>query len=589
MTNVISNNFLMNLKSFIPILDWLPNYKKVWLKGDISAGLTVGVMLIPQGMAYAFIAGLPPVYGLYASIVPIFIYAIFGTSRQLAVGPVAMVSLLTATALGSFEGLSNSDYIIYAILLAFLVGAIQFLLGVFRLGFVVNFLSHPVISGFTSAVALIIGIGQLKNLLGIEIERTHYVHEIVLDSIQKFNEINWMSFAIGVIGIVIIIGAKKINKSLPGQILAVVFGILIVSILGLGAGENSVNIIRDIPSSLPNFQMPSFNLETMEILFPLALTIALISFMESIAVAKAIQRKHRDYKVIPNQELIALGLANLFGSFFQSYPSTGGFGRTAVNDQAGAKTGLAAIISASLILITLLFLTPYFYNLPKAILASVIMVAVFGLIDYKEAIHLLKSNRTDFSTLIVTFLATLILGVEMGIGVGVILSLAMVLFKTTNPHTAELAKVPNSHFYRNVKRFDNLEVKDDVLIYRFDAQLFFANINFFKDKLYDFEKEKGDNLKLLIIDGESINNVDSTAIHALEEIVLDFNSRNIDVYFTGIKGPVRDKMLTSGFIKKASQDNFFMSIQDGIDNYELKGNQISNLNKFKSYIDQSNK
>ena len=589
MTNVISNNFLMNLKSFIPILDWLPNYKKVWFKGDISAGLTVGVMLIPQGMAYAFIAGLPPVYGLYASIVPIFIYAIFGTSRQLAVGPVAMVSLLTATALGSFEGLSNSDYIIYAILLAFLVGAIQFLLGVFRLGFVVNFLSHPVISGFTSAVALIIGIGQLKNLLGIEIERTHYVHEIVLDSIQKFNEINWMSFAIGVIGIVIIIGAKKINKSLPGQILAVVFGILIVSILGLGAGENSVNIIRDIPSSLPNFQMPSFNLETIEILFPLALTIALISFMESIAVAKAIQRKHRDYKVIPNQELIALGLANLFGSFFQSYPSTGGFGRTAVNDQAGAKTGLAAIISASLILITLLFLTPYFYNLPKAILASVIMVAVFGLIDYKEAIHLLKSNRTDFSTLIVTFLATLILGVEMGIGVGVILSLAMVLFKTTNPHTAELAKVPNSHFYRNVKRFDNLEVKDDVLIYRFDAQLFFANINFFKDKLYDFEKEKGDNLKLLIIDGESINNVDSTAIHALEEIVLDFNSRNIDVYFTGIKGPVRDKMLTSGFIKMASQDNFFMSIQDGIDNYELKGNQISNLNKFKSYIDQSNK
>ena len=579
----------MNLKSFLPILDWFPNYNKKWLKGDVSAGLTVGVMLIPQGMAYAFIAGLPPVYGLYASIVPIIIYAIFGTSRQLAVGPVAMVSLLTATALGSFEGLSGTDYIGYAILLAFLVGAIQFLLGVFRLGFVVNFLSHPVISGFTSAVALIIGIGQLKNLLGIEIERTHYVHEILIDSFQKINDINWISFAIGVIGIIIIIGAKKINKSLPGQIIAVIFGILIVSLLGLGAGDFSVNIIRDIPGSLPNFQTPNFNLKTIEILFPLALTIALISFMESIAVAKAIQRKHRYYKVIPNQELIALGLANLFGSFFQSYPSTGGFGRTAVNDQAGAKTALASIISAVLIVITLLFLTPLFYNLPKAILASVIMVAVFGLIDYKEAIHLLKSNRTDFSTLIATFLATLILGVEMGIGVGVVLSLAMVLFKTTNPHTAELAKVPNSHFYRNVNRFENLEVKDDVLIYRFDAQLFFANINFFKDKLYDFERDKGDNLKLLIIDGESINNIDSTAIHALEEIVLDFNSRNIDVYFTGIKGPVRDKMLTSGFIKKASQENFFMSIQDGIDYYELKGNQMSTVNKFKNYIKQSNK
>ena len=290
----------MNFKSFIPILDWFPNYNKEWLKGDISAGLTVGVMLIPQGMAYAYIAGLPAVYGLYAAIVPLIVYAIFGTSRQLAVGPVAMVSLLTATAIGSFEGLSPSDYISYAILLAFLVGMIQFLIGVFRLGFIVNFLSHPVISGFTSAVALIIGIGQLKNLLGIDIERTHYVHEIILNVFEKYNEINWVSFLIGILGIVIIIGAKKINKSLPGQIIAVVFGILIVTLFGLGTGDSAVSIIKDIPSSLPKFEIPAFSFDTIEILFPLALTIALLSFMESIAVAKAIQRKHRNYKIIPN-------------------------------------------------------------------------------------------------------------------------------------------------------------------------------------------------------------------------------------------------------------------------------------------------
>ncbi len=579
----------MNIKSIVPILDWLPNYNKNWLKGDISAGLTVGVMLIPQGMAYAIIAGLPAVYGLYASIVPLIIYAIFGTSRQLAVGPVAMVSLLTATAIGSFEGLSNTDYIAYAILLAFLVGAIKFLLGVFRLGFVVNFLSHPVISGFTSAVAIIIGLGQLKNLLGIELERTHHVHEIIINSFQKFGEINWISFVVGVIGILIIIGAKKIRKSLPGHIIAVVFGILVVSLFGLGDGEYAVKIIKEIPSTLPNFQVPTFNIKTIEILLPLALTISLISFMESIAVAKAIQRKHRNYKVVPNQELIALGLANMFGSFFQAYPSAGGFGRTAVNDQAGAKTGLAALISAVLIVITLLFLTPYFYNLPKAILASVIMVAVFGLIDYKEAIHLLKSNRTDFSTLIVTFLATLMLGVEMGIAVGVVLSLIMVLFKTTNPHTAELARLPNSHFYRNIKRFDNLELKKDILIYRFDAQLFFANINYFKDKLYDFEKSKNDELKLLIIDGESINNVDSTSIHALEEIIIDFNSRDVDVYFTGIKGPVRDKMLKSGFIKKAKEKHFFMSIQEAVDFYESIAKNSKSGNIFKEYVKQTNK
>ena len=578
----------MNLKSIFPIFDWLPNYKKGWLKGDLGAGLTVGVMLIPQGMAYASIAGLPAVYGLYASIVPLIIYAVFGTSRQLAVGPVAMVSLLTATAIGSFEGLSTSDYILYAILLAFLVGAIQFLLGFFRLGFLVNFLSHPVISGFTSAAALIIGLSQLKHLLGIEISRSHHIHEILGNALQKLDEVNWIAFAIGIIGILIIIGFKKINKSLPTQLFSVIFGVLVVSIFNLGEGEYAVKIIKDIPSSLPQFQIPLFDLKIIELLIPMALTIALISFMESIAVAKAIQTKHRNYKVVPNQELVSLGLANIFGSFFQSYPTTGGFSRTAVNDQAGAKTGLAALISAVLIIITLLFLTPYFYNLPKAILASVIMVAVFGLINYKEALHLWNSNRLDFWMLIATFLATLILGVEMGIALGVILSLAMVLFKTTNPHTAQLAKVPNSHFYRNVKRFDNLEEKEEILIYRFDAQLFFANVNYFKDKIYDYERRKNDHLKLLIIDGESINNIDSTAIHALEEIIDDFNSRDIEVCFTGIKGPVRDKMIKSGFIIKAKEDHFFMSIQEAVDCYDALCNKVPRQKKYRKYIDQSN-
>ncbi|MCK0180450.1 solute carrier family 26 protein [Flavobacteriaceae bacterium S0862] len=579
----------MNLKSILPIFSWLPNYKKEWLKGDISAGLTVGVMLIPQGMAYASIAGLPAVYGLYASIVPILIYAFLGTSRQLAVGPVAMVSLLTATAIGSFQGLSNSDYISYAILLALLVGVIQFLLGAFRLGFFVNFLSHPVVSGFTSAAALIIGLSQLKHLLGVNIPRSHHVHEIILNAVDKFNEINWIALIIGLAGIFIIIISKKIKKSLPGQLFAVIFGILAVTLFGLGNGSTTVDIVKDIPNSLPSFVFPTFSMEIIQLLLPMALTISLISFMESIAVAKAIQTKHRDYKVEPNQELISLGLANVFGSFFQSYPTTGGFSRTAVNDQAGAKTGLASIISATLIIITLLFLTPYFYNLPKAILASVIMVAVFGLIDYKEAIHLFKSNITDFWMLIATFVSTLAFGVEIGIGLGVILSLAMVLFQTTRPHTARLAKVPNTHFYRNIERFSDLEINEEILIYRFDAQIFFANTNFFKDKLYEYERLKKKNLKLLIIDGESINNIDSTAIHAFEEIVSDFNSRNITVYFTGIKGPVRDKLLKSGFLKKANPDHFFMSIQEAVDYFETDKKKEIVDNNFRQYINQTNK
>lgn len=578
----------MNLKNSIPILNWLPSYKKEWLKGDLGAGLTVGVMLIPQGMAYASIAGLPAVYGLYASIVPIIIYALFGTSRQLAVGPVAMVSLLTATTIGSFGDLSISEYVNYAIVLALMVGAIQFLLGVFRLGFLVNFLSHPVVSGFTSAAALIIGLSQLKHLLGIDIPRSHHINEIILNAIENFENINWITLIIGVLGIGIIVLTKQIKKSLPAQLFAVIFGILIVSFFGLGEGQNAVKIVKEIPSSLPSFTIPEMNYSTIQLLFPMALTIALVSFMESIAVAKAIQRKHRNYKVIPNQELVSLGLANVIGSLFQSYPTTGGFSRTAVNDQAGAKTTLASIFSAILILLTLLFLTPLFYNLPKAILASVIMVAVFGLIDYKEAIILWKSNRTDFYLLIVTFLATLIFGIEQGILIGVVLSLVMVVFKTTKPHIAVLANVPDTHFYRNIERFDSLVPKKEMLIYRFDAQVFFANTNYFKESLEDLVAEKGKDLKLIIIDGESINSIDSSGIHMLEDVLQTYESMRIKLFFTGIKGPVRDALERSGFMAKIGYENCFMSIQEAVDAYDEWKEKDGIEVKFEEYIQQTN-
>jgi len=291
-----------------------------------------------------------------------------------------------------------------------------------------------------------------------------------------------------------------------------------------------------------------------------------------------------------NQELISLGLANVFGSFFQSFPTTGGFSRTAVNDQAGAKTGLAAIISALLIVVTLLFLTPLFYNLPKAILASVIMVAVFGLIDYKEAVHLWKSNRTDFFLLVVTFIATLTIGIEKGIGLGVILSLAMVIYKTTRPHVAILGKIPGTHFYRNIERFEGIiRPKEDVLIVRFDAQLYFANTAFFKDKLEELVIEKGEKLKLIIIDGESMNNLDSSGVHALLEVIEDYTSKNIEVAFTGIKGPVRDAMEKGGVIEKISFNHCFMSIQEAIDCYESMCNDEPLEKKYQNYIKQSNK
>ncbi|MEL6922819.1 MAG: solute carrier family 26 protein [Bacteroidota bacterium] len=572
----------MKIKEYIPALQWLKNYNKTQLKGDLMAGLTVGVMLIPQGMAYAMIAGLPPIYGLYASTLPILIYALFGTSRQLAVGPVAMVSLLTAAGIGVLAEGGTDTYLTLAISLAFMVGAIQFLLGVLRLGFLVNFLSHPVISGFTSAAALIIGLSQLKHLLGIELARSHHVHEIVLQAIDQAADIHWMTVSIGLAGIAMIVLVRKINRSIPGPLLAVVFGILSVYLLGLSDPAWGVKIVGEVPGGLPTLSTPDFSFGTFQALLPVALAISLVSFMESIAVAKAIQARHKNYKVEANQELIALGLANIGGSFLQSYPVTGGFSRTAVNDQAGATTGMASVISAGLIVLTLLFLTPLFYYLPNAILASVIMVAVFGLIDYREAMHLWKTDRSDFWMLVVTFVATLALGIEQGIAIGVVLSIAWIIYRTSRPHMAQLGKVPGTHFYRSLQRFDQLEEREDLLIVRFDAQLYFANISFFKDQLEAWVKEKGPQLQAVIINADSINNVDSSALHALEEVVTTLQASSLKVYFSGVKGPVRDAMTKARLMDKFGAQHFFMSVQEAVDFYDQDTGQapVSRLDAF---------
>jgi len=558
----------MKLHQYLPSLEWLKNYNTTQFKGDLSAGLTVGVMLIPQGMAYAMIAGLPPVYGLYAATLPLIIYALLGTSPQLAVGPVAMVSLLTATGIATIAGSDLTTYIQLAITLALLVGLIQFLLGIFRLGFLVNFLSHPVISGFTSAAALIIGLSQLKHLLGIDLARSHHIHEIIGEALLKIGEVHIPTLLIGLGGVGLLVGIKKINKAIPGALLAVVLGIVAVKFLGLA--EQGVKIVGEVPQGLPAFSMPTWSWDSIQSLLPIAVAISLVSFMESIAVAKAIQAKHKDYKIRPNQELIALGMANIGGSFLQSYPVTGGFSRTAVNEEAGAKTGMASIISAFLIILTLLFLTPLFYYLPKAILASLIMVAVFGLIDIQEARYLWKADRSDFWMLVATFLATLLLGIELGIGIGVLLSLAMIIFQTTRPHIAELGKIPNTNLYRNVDRFEQLEQRSDILIIRFDAQLYFANITYFQEAIEQLVLSKGTKLQTIILNFEGVNNMDSTAIHALEDLVKEYRSQGLKVLFTDVKGPVRDAMEKADLTKKIGKENCFFNIAKAIEYLDKK-------------------
>ncbi len=549
-----------NMKINIPFIDQMRHYNGKNLQGDLSAGLTVGVMLIPQGMAYAMLAGLPPIYGLYASTLPLIIYALLGTSPQLAVGPVAMVALLISSGVGDLATLGSAEFIGLAIFLAVLVGLIQFAMGIFRLGFLVNFLSHPVIAGFTSSAALIIGFSQLKHLVGVDIARGK-VHEIAISVIENFSEINLPTLIIGLMSIVLLVAAKRVNKKIPGPLLVVLLGIGLVYFLGLS--EQDVKIVRDVPGGLPGIVWPFADMSSLNVLFPIALTIAFVGFMESIAVAKAVENKHKDYTVIPDKELIALGAANIGGSFFQAFPVSGGFSRTAVNDQAGAKTGLASMISAFLVIVTLLFLTDYFYYLPNAVLAAIIMVAVFGLIDFAEARHLWHTDKRDFILFMVTALGTLALGIEEGILIGVVLSLSMIVYNVSYPHIARLGKIPGETTFRNVERFDNLELYDNILILRFDAQLFFANAKALKNRIMTMIA-KEPQITHVIIESSAISSLDSSAVTMIRDLEEELANRHVHLCFSDMKGPARDVLAMNNILTEKNEDHFFLSTYEAV-------------------------
>ncbi|HHG83467.1 MAG TPA: sulfate permease [Bacteroidetes bacterium] len=558
----------MKIKKYIPITDWITRYNREQLRGDLTAGLTVGVMLVPQGMAYAMLAGLPPIYGLYASILPLVMYAIFGTSRQLAVGPGAMICLLVAAGIGGMAEAGSNNYIELAILLAFMVGVIQLLLGLFRLGFLVNFLSHPVISGFTSAAALVIGMSQLKHLFGMDIPRSHHIHTILIYAGEHISTLHWPTFGVGLAGILLILLLRKYVKKVPGSLAVVVLGIAAVAALGLDA--TGMKIIREVPSGLPLLSLPAFSMEAITALMPVALTISLIGFMQSIALAKAIEAKHKDYIVDANQELIGLGMANLGGALLKGFPVSGGYARTAVNDQSGARTGMAAIVSAAFIALTLLLLTPLFFYLPQAILASIIMVAAFGLIDLATVRELWRTDRRDLVLLLATFAATLTFGIELGIGVGVSLSLGMMIYRSAYPHVAELGQLENSRHYRNIERFPEAIQRDDILVFRFDAQLYFANISFFQAQLAQMMAAKGSELKLIILNAEMISFTDSSAVRMLVSLAADLKQQNIHFALAGVNGPVRDTLFRSGLTKLLGESCMFLHVADAVTYFENK-------------------
>ena len=584
MQRLNETNDFMKLNHLFPILDWLPNYKKQWFKGDVVAGITTGVMLIPQGIAYAMIAGLPPIYGLYTALIPPLVYMLFGTSRQLAMGPVAMDSLIIASGISGLAVLGTDKFIALAILTTFMVGVIQWLFGVFKLGFLVNFLSRPVINGFTSGAAVIIALGQVKYLIGADIQGASRVHELLKAIYEALPFASIPTMVVGIATMLILMILKKYVKKLPGPLAVVILGILAVRILALDSF--GIEIVGLIPEGLPGFSLPNFDYDTMRTLLPIALTLSIIGFMEAISIGKSLEQPDSEIKISANKELRAIGLNNMVGSFFQSFVSTSSFSRSAVNFKAGANTLLSTVFASGIVALTLLVLTPVFYYLPKTVIAAIIIVAVSGLFDYKTPVSLWKYNKSDALVTLVTFLMTIVFGIEEGILTGVLLSIGFMIYNATKPHVAVLGRLPNNNMYRNIERFDDAEVQDDILVIRFDSQLNFANSSYFKDTILSEVTKKGPDLKLVIIKAVSLNNLDSSGIHVIRDVMTYLENRGISLYFAGLIGPVRDRIFKSGFIDEIGAEKCFLYVQEAVDSYRDSNSENKNSNQ--KYTNQAN-
>ena len=557
-----SEKLMTKRLALIPIFVWASRYNKQTFASDIIAALIVAIMLIPQSLAYAMLAGLPAEVGLYASITPLLAYAILGTSSTLSVGPVAITSLMTATALAEVAQQGSADYLTAAITLAALSGLMLLAFGLLRLGFLANFLSHTVVSAFITASAIIIALSQVSHLLGTKSEGDN-IFELLASLSAGLQNVNGYTLLLGVgvlaflylirkqgVDALVKVGLSRTNSQLVAKTAPVIGVLLTIAITyQFGLEEHGVAVVGNIPQGLPRPTMPNFSLELVDMLLLPAALISIIGYVESISVGRTLGAQKRE-RVNSNQELVGLGAANLASAFSGAFPVTGGFSRSVVNFDAGASTQASSIFTAVFIALVSLFLTPFLYYLPKATLAATIIVAVLALVDFSVIEKTWRFKKSDWMAVVSTIVMTLGFGVEVGVSCGVIISLGLHLFRTSKPHIAEVGQVDGTEHFRNVKRY-RVETAPEILTLRVDESLFFANASFLEELIYT-QVFNHDKIAHVILMCNAMNEIDYSALEILEELNHRLSEQGILFHLSEVKGPVLDRLRTSRFLDNLS-------------------------------------
>jgi high affinity sulfate transporter 1 len=567
-------------RSLLPIITWVPSYKRAWLRTDIMAGLAVWAMTVPQALAYAGIAGVPPIYGLYAVPLAMVAYALFGTSRTLCVGPESAIAIISAVTVGALAVGNPNEFIALTSLLALIVGVFFLIFGLLRLGWAANFLSQPVLQGFTQGIALIVIVGQIPKLFGTEAavaklvqNSSNFPHLIGLEVdytgfflqawavLATLGEANLSTTVVGLGALALLFVLKRFWPLAPSALIAVVLSVLAVSILGLAA--SGVGVIGEVETGMVSLSVPSVSVDKLAALLPGALAIVLLGYSVSLSVA-SVGAQSTGEEINPNQELVGLGMANLGAAVSSGFVVCGSLSRGVVIRRAGGQTQVVSLINAALVFLTLLFVLPLFFNLPNATLAAVVVQAMLGLLNYAYLRQLFRFDRSEFAYAMAALFGVLVLGILEGVALGVILALVVLIRRVSRPPTAVLGHLPGTEAYRDIAVHPEAETLPGLLIFRFDAPIIFANAGYFADKVRQLIAEAGTPVREVLVPAQQMNQIDSTGADQLARLQSELEAKGIKLSFAEVKSALRQAIHRTGLEEKIGGDRFFESIQEGV-------------------------